>query len=714
MKLLRLIPFFFALTLTWQVLICSVPAQAAISRPTGCQAAAANCTPSNATTGDDLLIVGRRLGSATVPTNCTGCTSITTGTVGSSTTEIAYRVACKVVPAGAATAVTMSNAADITVTILRGAYITGTRSCGAFGTPTKTGTTATTTYNYGAATATDDGGAATSWFLGIIMLSATSSGGLNAPTNMTQELITSDNFMAQQDTNGTFSGNWPSTNVTGGSSVNYAAVVIEANAAPVVTACSGTCAGMVDDSSYGTNDTDDVASATYTFSLANAALSGNAISCGVTYDGTVSGGNPTPSFTMTDNSGGNTWHNAVFASDGTRATGLVYALNVAAGTVNLTATLGATASDFSAHCTQFYNVATSSAVDGTPTVTTNLTGPILSGGSITTTQANDLVFVYVPESGGYCCTTVVTGFSPGPGFNLLTVAPQLVNSAEFLNWGGSGAITPTIYVGNTSNTFAVASIAFKGASAGTAPSGMWLYCHGVNKMTGSVASVPVQVPCPIPSGSPNLIVVDTHSKSTDFTLSGVTDSPDGNTYTEVTTTGYPQLYYAQNAAFTNSNSRYMLLANNHASTTVVEWYVFAGADTSAYDGNTTNSGTQVADGGATCTNSSNVNSSVTLTPTTNRKGYVLIAESNGTGPECATSTTGGVFDSFWYSGETDGNSSGYTASGYGHLPYTSNAAQTYTFNWANGAISVWNNLAVAFKAPATATAIAPPLWVIQP
>ena len=222
---------------------------------------------------------------------------------------------------------------------------------------------------------------------------------------------------------------------------------------------------MVDDSSYGTNDTDDVASATYTFSLANAALSGNAISCGVTYDGTVSGGNPTPSFTMTDNSGGNTWHNAVFASDGTRATGLVYALNVAAGTVNLTATLGATASDFSAHCTQFYNVATSSAVDGTPTVTTNLTGPILSGGSITTTQANDLVFVYVPESGGYCCTTVVTGFSPGPGFNLLTVAPQLVNSAEFLNWGGSGAITPTIYVGNTSNTFAVASIAFKGASA---------------------------------------------------------------------------------------------------------------------------------------------------------------------------------------------------------------------------------------------------------
>jgi hypothetical protein len=682
------------------LLLSSAPAWGAITVVGGCQASSTSCTPTAPKIGDLFIAFAAHTGATTIPTLPAGWTSVTTGTV---TGDIGYRIACKVANSAAETATGFTNANYLVVTERRGTNVFGSRTCGAIGTPVKNSSTGTTTFAYGALTLTNDGGTNTSWVGGDIVIDGTSTSSLNAPTGMTQQEVTSSGTApgaAAQDTNATVAS-WSTTNVTGGSSVPYADATFEINAAPAVTACSGTCPGLVDDKNYGSNDADDVASATYKFDLLNAALGGNLIVCGVTFDGTVSGGVPTPSFTMTDNTGSNTWTKAVFASDGTRATGLVYAANAASGTLHLTVTLGAAAKDFSAQCAQFYNVAQSSPVDGTPTVATGVAGPTLSGTAITTTQTGDLIFVYVPDtqSSGYCCTTVPTSYVPGPGFNLLTVEPALGNSAEMMSWGSSGSITPEMWEGNASDTFAVASIAFKSASAGTAPNGIWIYCNGVNKMTGSVASVEVQVPCPV---SANTLVVGTNSTAADFTLSAVTDSPDGNAYTEVTTSGYPQIYYSDSAAFTNSNSRYMLLANNHASTAAVEWYVIGGADPSAYDGSAINSGTQTVAGGSTCTNSSSVNSTVSLTPTTNRHGVIIMMEQNGTGPECATSTTNGVFDAWWYAGETDGNTNGYTASGFGHLKYTSNSAQTYTSNWANATASAWTNEALAFKAPANA------------
>src|ERR1019366_7278321 len=180
MKRLPLISLALCALLT----ICSLPSWASVTKLAGCNAVATNCTPSNGITGDLLVGFARRLGSATAPSLPTNWTSITTGTIGSSTTEIAYRVACRVMPAGAPAAVTFTNAADVDILVYRGAGIFGTRSCGAVGTPVKNGATSTTTYTYGALTLTNDGGANTSWAAGFIALSATSSGGTNAPTGM--------------------------------------------------------------------------------------------------------------------------------------------------------------------------------------------------------------------------------------------------------------------------------------------------------------------------------------------------------------------------------------------------------------------------------------------------------------------------------------------------------------------------------------------------
>jgi len=457
---------------------------------------------------------------------------------------------------------------------------------------------------------------------------------------------------------------------------------------------------VVDDRNYGSNGSV-TRSTTFHFDLANPALGGNLAVCGYTY------GSTTAAISWSDNIGTNTWTTAVHGNDGNRTIGVVYSLNTAANTLHLTATVSASVADFQAHCTQYQNIATSNAVDGTPVLATGQTGPNLSAGNITTSTANDLIFAYGTATGayGFCCNTPATAFVPGSGFQLLGVDPNNVDFAEMLTWGSTGTINPSITVSQSSpGAFNFAAIAFKSASAGTAPSGIRISCMGRSALPN--ASNNIQTPCPVTGA--NLIVAATDYDSAD-SINSVVDS-ESNTYTKISAgAGHPQVLYAQNATFASSNSHYMTVAQASESGAIWNWWVISGADPSAFDGSADNSGSQNTAGGQSCTNSSAVNSTAAITPNTNIGGVVIVAEYTGTGPECAVSSPGTIFDSWWYPGQVDNDGNGYEASGFAHQYYATNSTQTITFNWANATTSSWGNIAAAFKAAASSPGPAPPL-----
>lgn len=156
--------------------------------------------------------------------------------------------------------------------------------------------------------------------------------------------------------------------------------------------------------------------------------------------------------------------------------GLCYAAGTTAGVTQAHVSFGSTGvTDVTGKLSQWYNIATSSPVDahnsaaGTSSTTVNAV-------SVTTTQANDLIYVHVCPV-GTAQTAVATA---GAGFTLLTEGPLSTSTGEscFTEYEvdtGTGSITPTMTLG-TASTYLEQVYAFKASAsaAGTAPTGMYV------------------------------------------------------------------------------------------------------------------------------------------------------------------------------------------------------------------------------------------------
>jgi len=434
---------------------------------------------------------------------------------------------------------------------------------------------------------------------------------------------------------------------------------------------------------------------TFKFHLPNSTLGGsstqgdrsnNLLICGVSWDGTGT------TATITDNNS-NSWTNGPSSNDGTRMIALKYALGAKAGTQDLTLTLSAAQYNVHMRCSEFYNVATSSAVDGTATSASNITGPTVASGSISTTVDNDLIYYYGIDDGYLCCTSAVTSFVVGTNFKLLPSDRHIGHFAQYQVQTTHGAINPTMTVNQSSHdTFGAAAIALRAASAGTAP-GAAIRIKRVYHTSLNAGAYTVQFPC-----DGNLIVTSTAESTAQNGITSITDS-NSNTFKKVSAPAtYPQMFYAGGATCTNPNTRTMTFSNaNSGVTSIAVIYDITGANTSPYDTSATSTGDQVSTGGSSCTNSANSNSTLSVTPST-ANGLIIAVENNGTGPECGMSGAGNVLDSEWYFGQDD-SSTGLmdSSSGYAHMYNSSTAVQTFIFNWANAGISGWESLAVAFK-----------------
>ncbi|MFI5112836.1 MAG: hypothetical protein ACHP9S_08425 [Terriglobales bacterium] len=687
--------------------LLSSPAWAAISYVGSCSGTTSCASVPAHQAGDLFIAYAGRDASTTASTNPSGWTSVGTQSInGTSTAKSVVRVSCKIAASASETATGFTNAGALEVQIYRGTDITGSGTCGALGTPsffaTAINTTSTTeTFN------TVTNGASSSWDAGFGYAPAATAGMSTAPTNMINRGV-SGTIMGGHDVGPVAGFTTASVTTTTAGRIITAVVEIKAEPPPPSACSSGPCPTLVQDATWGTNNGTETGNG-FKYHLPNASLGGsstqgntsnNLVICGISWEGAA------VTATISDNNT-NTWTAGPTCNDGTRNVAIRYAMGAKPGTQDITLTLSSAAYNVHLRCSEFYNVATSSAVDGTASCTNSTSnfGPTIAAGSITTTVDNDLIYHYGIDDAALCCTNPVTSFVVGGGFNLLPSDRHLGHFAQYFAWGSHGAINPTMTANQSSNdAFGSAAIALKAASAGTAPgSGIRIVRELHLNNAASSADFTFQWPC-----SGNLTVFSQGESNVYHTVTSVTDS-DSNSFTLVSrSSGEPYMYYAAPMTCNSPNNRTMVVHGNVGGSTASDViYDIANAATSPYDTRASGLVNQSNAGGTTCvigSPDSSTDHNPDITPTA-APGIAIAVAEEGTGPRCDLYGSGYIADMGWYAGATDNSVLLDNGNGYGHYYYSNTSTLDFHWLWANGTTSGGYALAVTFKAPAAASGV---------
>ena len=647
---------------------------------TGTGTGTTSATLSATKPGDLVLVFAYRAGSATAPSLPATLTNVANGSSATGANR-SWRVGCRVAKATTDTASgTWTNATNIAIISIAGTAVNDTATCntvaiGTIGTPNSV-SSATATFS--SLTVSN----ANNTVIGL--MGSSTSGQTCMPAGMTSQAALGDVNLGIANA----TGNWSSATCSITSSVTTE-IVIEIVAETVLTPCSSGCPTFVQYKAWGGFSGGPPNAADAHLHMPQPVLTNNLLACYLGRDGTA--------ITASVTADGTSMTAGTASNDGTRVINWYY-LPAATGKQNIDVALSAAATNVQFGCMEFYNVATSSPVDGTPTSASGITGPFAAPGSITTTQANDLILVVGIDDNSLCCNVAVNNFSaPGTNYTMHNATRRFGPFVYSIAWGGSGAINPGIraYQSGTADTWGVAAIAFKASpGAGTAPSGMYI-AHEIVEVPGATSDT-IQLPC-----SGNLWVALGSTTPTQAKINSITDS-DSNTWSWIgTSTSQPQIFHADNAACSNNNTRTATITMSSVATPdPIYFYDVVGAAASPLDTSvtTSTSGASAAAGlvnsgaqnqlhysvsSTSCPNSANSNSVLNFTPSTN-SGIAFVVENNGEGPECGASSTGNVLDSDWFHGENDsccGTLS--SSSGYGHLAYSNAVQQTFTFNWAN-------------------------------
>jgi len=464
---------------------------------------------------------------------------------------------------------------------------------------------------------------------------------------------------------------------------------------------SGASPAMVQDVAWGTND-GGLRGQYFYYHLPKPTLGGsstqgdstnNLLVCGLSHDTT------SVTAAITDNQS-NAWSAGPTTNDGGRVATLYYVAGVKQGTQDITVTLSAAQYDVHFRCSEFYNMEVSSPSDGAAvtTVGSGKAAPTISTSSaINTTADGDLIFYYGIDGTAQCCNIEVTSYAVGSNFSLLVNDLRTAHFAEYQVQPTHGSITPTITANGSTEAFDAVAMAFKSHGGyGTAPPPGIRIVHEYHFTPDQSSSpVVVQFPC-----AGNLLVTTVSTTNDQFNFTGITDS-DTNTHTKWTAAGYPQIFYVQNATCSNPNTRTVSITTDKGGSPAPSvMYDVTGAAVSAYDstmGVVTGSGNQASEAASntSCVNNSKYNSTLNATPT-RANGLMFVVENNGQGPECGASGTNNVFDSAWFQTEDDACCGLLdSSSGFLHIPYSSTAQQTATFNWANSAAGSSSSFAIA-------------------
>jgi hypothetical protein len=423
---------------------------------------------------------------------------------------------------------------------------------------------------------------------------------------------------------------------------------------------------------------------TFIINLPNAALLNNCVIMAVTYRTSSS-----RNVTITDNIGSNTWVSGPSTNNGTLTTSLYYVLGVKAGTQTVTITFDAALTNFQAVLSEFYNVATSAALDGS-IGTSTAAAPGVAAGSMSTAGDGDLVYQYAVglDSGTVGGGSQSSGIAAGSGFTLLSADTVLNAAAQYQVQGAHGAINPGLTVAGSTDRFNTVAVALKSAAAGTTPPPGIRIVHKYD----SLPPMPTTVQFP---SSGNLVIASFTVPTDEELISSVTDNL-GNNYVNPLGSGWPQMYYAA-AAATGQNMKLSLSASGPSGGRQdLTMYDVTGAAASPFD--------KIANVWGEMTS---VNADIThapdIAPSTSN-GLVIALLAMGIGPPSANIGSGYIFDSVFYTGQSDASVMTY-GEGRSHVYNANTSTLSFGYHVHNdGTLSSYYGSAVAFKAGAVGNA----------
>lgn len=198
---------------------------------------------------------------------------------------------------------------------------------------------------------------------------------------------------------------------------------------------------------------------------------------------------------------------------------VAYAVTITFGTTDVTAVMG--------KAQTFYNILASGDPLDAASLASGSSSSTVNSASVTTTAANDMVTVFVARVG----TPAVTSFTAGSGYTLGTEDIKDGGVSEYGVVAGTGATTPSMTMASSS-TYGEIVLAFKSATAGTAPSGEYIE----RKMNWSSSSTTTgAVTFQFTSAGNFLFVSPSCGGSPGLSATTITDSGSVNTWTTVGT-----------------------------------------------------------------------------------------------------------------------------------------------------------------------------------
>lgn len=623
--------------------------------------------------GDLILVFAHRDGSTTAPSLPSGYTSLGTTSGGSGGTSNSARLGFKYSDGTETTSGTWTNATSVAVHVSRGCD--PSLAYGAFA----TAGAASSTLTFPALTLQVTDG--TSWVVGFGASRTATDVGTNDPTGMADRSSATD--IAVWDTNAGVSS-WSQQTATINASTRQIVYTIELVAKPSNVVVDQ-LVWHVQSQTNGNYETGN----NFKIKTANPTRSGNCLVLFISY-----AYNAARTVTITDNQG-SSWPAAAVTrtNNATDLTAKCYVLpNCAAGITTITVQFDAALFGFQYDLTELWGIAQTSPVDVTSSG--QPTSPPLAVGSMTTTQANDVVLA-CGWPGGWGTPyigTSPTGFRAMTGHRLLA-ADSWIGFVSMIGLKASaGAVNPTVYMGApTAESFNMLAVALKTDNTkGSQATGIRVV--GIQKMRMNNGTF---VRTNFPTWG-NLQVLSSSETPSQCSVDAVKDTSNAfAAWTRLNTAGYPQCAYYANSTPHSSN---VVLVSNTTNFLHSVLYDVAGAATDSYD-------TTAYTSGGTVNGPAYVSNAPDITPST-ANGLVLGILNFFTGPpdDCDL-PSGVVYDCAYHDGMTD-LSTMDTGDGYSH--FNNPSATQYSFRWHETAVTTtgWFTRAVAFKAPSTASVVA--------
>jgi hypothetical protein len=456
----------------------------------------------------------------------------------------------------------------------------------------------------------------------------------------------------------------------------------------------------------------------YTCPLPEPTQAGNAIIVGVKAFNSGS-------FSVTDDKGNSYGAAKVSVVDNNSAFVAIYvATNVLAGTRTVSFNETSVNADFSeVTVSEYYNVAQSSAVDTSHcNGNTGTSGTSIMAGSITPTTSGDLLWQYAVNTGaGGSSPNTVSAFTVGTQsaipWQLLGTSLFDGNAVQAGAYNTTAAINPT-FTSGSSEQWTSCVVALKAANAGSPPTAAFRVVHILHEQdcAAGAGRCPSNSPASIqfPSSGNLIIVADTSGATP---ISSITSTPT-NTWSSTgsmagssSNTAGSQIYYAANAATSNSLTFTVNFSGSLADTTMLVYDV-VGAAVSPFDKDSCPSGAYSnASCGANQTSEafSFTTCSGCLTPAGVSGGTELvIGASNwnfGTATAVTTTPSGGLFDAATYTGNSvNGPEYVDQNGGWFHLYTTGTTPISNTWTMSlNQAESWWGGRMAAFKSASSVT-----------